>query len=882
MKRGLSEDELESLGAMTKQADPLVEYPGPPRAEHKASSRTLVIATLALSIGINLLAPGLALNWARRPFLGVLLEHTLVVAGRSSSDWTGHQAGLEHPDRIISINGVPVLRVIDLYPRLLRHQVGDVVTLVVEETDGAGGWQLREVDVSLMRFPLQDLVARFLTPYAISLVFLILGIWVFAVKGHWPSGRAFTLFCAFLSLGIGSYFDLISTHWLTRVFSAAVPFCAASMIHLGLVFPQERTIVGKWRILHHLPYLIALVIAAWSQVVLFDAADPRAYFVAWRWGFNYTGLAGAIFMGLLLWTRLWPATPEIRQQARIILLGSLIAFMPILTWTVVSSFLRLGVEFQEAFLFPLVLFPLFVAYAIVRHRLLDVNLVISRSLAYLVLITFIVAIFFLVLTLLEQALKVTELVSRPMVLALFVLALVLFLDPLRRHTQDLMNRVFLKGRPDYRRELEGFSRALTATLDLSRLLDMFLERVAALMRTDRGIIYLFDSETDQYTVQRTWGIPHPSTLMTVRFQENDETVGWLKASSRAVYLTSSEGYLIPTSFTAKERIRLAVLMAAVCVPFFTKGQLIGWLALGHKLTRELYNPDDLTFLTALADQVALAIENARFFEGLKRMHNELRQAYTDLDKANRQLQEMDKLKSAFIGVITHELRSPFANIAFSMQVFERYGVDHLPEKQAEQLKQLASDIASARKMVDNLVTFATLLSKQGELRPSWLDFGEMIQNTLLPLQTMSEAKGLTLYVAVPEDLPLLYGDKGRLTDAIHHLVQNAIKFTEVGEVRIRSWSAEDAIHFEVKDTGIGVPADKLDTLWEGFTQMADPLRRGVEGLGLGLALVKYVVTAHGGEVWVHSEKGVGSTFGFQVPSGNPEPPTDPTRAIRSV
>ncbi|MCI0580839.1 MAG: ATP-binding protein, partial [Chloroflexi bacterium] len=93
-----------------------------------------------------------------------------------------------------------------------------------------------------------------------------------------------------------------------------------------------------------------------------------------------------------------------------------------------------------------------------------------------------------------------------------------------------------------------------------------------------------------------------------------------------------------------------------------------------------------------------------------------------------------------------------------------------------------------------------------------------------------------------------------------------IKFTPAGgEIWVKSWLDGDSLHFEVEDTGVGVPADKLDGLWEAFTQMADPLRRGKEGLGLGLALVKFVVGAHGGEVCARSEAGQGSTFGFHVP-----------------
>jgi two-component system phosphate regulon sensor histidine kinase PhoR len=169
-------------------------------------------------------------------------------------------------------------------------------------------------------------------------------------------------------------------------------------------------------------------------------------------------------------------------------------------------------------------------------------------------------------------------------------------------------------------------------------------------------------------------------------------------------------------------------------------------------------------------------------------------------------------------------------------------------------------------MVDNLVTFATFLSKQGELRLSELDFGQVIQDSLMPLMPLAESKHITLHTEVTEGLPAIAGDRDRLEDAVYHLVHNAIKFTEAGgSMWVRCQATDGSLRFEIQDTGVGVPADKLPGLWESFTQMADPLRRGVEGLGLGLALVKYVVNAHGGEVFAQSEQGLGSTFGFQIP-----------------
>ncbi len=600
---------------MTKQTNLPDESPEPQRAEYTPFSRALVIAVLALAVGVSLLTPGLALNWSRQPFLGTLLEHTLVIAGRPSEGWTGREAGLDHPDRILGMDGVPVSNTAELSAELRRHEIGDVVTLEVEGLDGAGGWQIRQVRVPLMRFPFQDMVSRFLVAYAVGLIYLALGMWVFVVKGDRASGRAFALFCAFFSLVSVSYFDIISSHWLVRLWTAVLPLTAASVIHLGLVFPQERTFIGKWRILHYLPYALALALIAWGEGVLFDAADPRAYFVAWRWNYYYVGLATLILLGLLIWTRLRPATPEIRQQTRIILVGVIAAFAPLAAWIVISAVLRADFEFRAAISFAsMVLFPLSIAYAIVRHRLLDVNLVISRSLVYLVLTTLIVGSYFLILNLLGQILRATQLVNNPVFLSLFVLILVLFLEPLRRRIQLLVDRVFYKDRPSYRQELEEFSRALTATLDLPRLLDMFLERVSSLMHAERGIIYLVDAEINEYTVQRTWGVAHPEVLTAIRFRDRDATVKWLKASSKALYLTSSEGLLIPAGLSEEEHARLTVLQATLCVPFFVKEQLIGWLALGPKLTRDLYSPDDLAFLTALADQMAMAIENARLFE----------------------------------------------------------------------------------------------------------------------------------------------------------------------------------------------------------------------------------------------------------------------------
>jgi signal transduction histidine kinase len=271
-------------------------------------------------------------------------------------------------------------------------------------------------------------------------------------------------------------------------------------------------------------------------------------------------------------------------------------------------------------------------------------------------------------------------------------------------------------------------------------------------------------------------------------------------------------------------------------------------------------------LSTLADQTAVALQNARLVQDLFQLNKELKQAYGDLDRANNQLKELDTLKSAFIGVITHELRSPMINIDFSMQLIERHGLSHLVPDQREQLDQLKSNIHAARKMIDSLINFATFLSKRGELETATIDVASVVEGAVFINRPTAVKKDISLHLDLPAELPAVSGDVERLTDALHHLVYNAVKFTpEGGQIWVRCRAVPDAVRFEVQDTGTGIPADKLPTLWEAFAQMSDPVLRGIEGLGLGLPLVQYIAHAHNGEVFAESEVGVGSTFGFQIP-----------------
>lgn len=307
------------------------------------------------------------------------------------------------------------------------------------------------------------------------------------------------------------------------------------------------------------------------------------------------------------------------------------------------------------------------------------------------------------------------------------------------------------------------------------------------------------------------------------------------------------------------------------VPIVLHDSLVGILALGPKQSLERFYPVNFALAKMMADQMAAVLVNARLLDNTLRLNLELKSAQEEILNTNKKLRELDEMKSAFIGVITHELRTPLANIQFSSQVLEMYLKKVMTTEQRQQFNELNSATKTARTLIDNLVNFAAFLNEQVSLNVVEFDFSFLLREILVPLKPMMDIKNLRLQVNMIGDRFVVKGDPKLLKEAVIQLATNAIKFTNTGSVNVVCWTTKDALCFDVEDTGIGIEDGQLDQVWDAFTQIqSDSVKRGVEGLGLGLSLVKYIVKAHGGHVWVESSVGLGSTFGFQVPIAGPD------------
>lgn len=245
-----------------------------------------------------------------------------------------------------------------------------------------------------------------------------------------------------------------------------------------------------------------------------------------------------------------------------------------------------------------------------------------------------------------------------------------------------------------------------------------------------------------------------------------------------------------------------------------------------------------------------------------------------LEKANQELRRIDAMKSEFVSVASHELRTPLAAIKNAVQLMLSGKTGEINEHQSKFLSMAERNINRLTNILNDLLNLSRIESGKIELKFESLELNKIIELTASSLRPQAEGRSIRIEVEVFEPLPAVYGDPEKIEQILTNLIGNAIKFTpEGGKITIsakhltkeKEGGYGDNVAVSVKDTGIGIPSEHLDAIFEKFHQVEGSLHRSVSGTGLGLAITKGLVEAHQGKIWVESEVEKGSTFTFTLP-----------------
>ena len=246
-------------------------------------------------------------------------------------------------------------------------------------------------------------------------------------------------------------------------------------------------------------------------------------------------------------------------------------------------------------------------------------------------------------------------------------------------------------------------------------------------------------------------------------------------------------------------------------------------------------------------------------------HGSIQGVVTLLQDVTR-FKDLDRMKSEFIATVSHELRTPLTSLSMGIDILSQEVVGPVNSRQKDLLIAAKDDSERLRKLVKELLDLSKLESGKYEMKKEFIDFRRLVADAVRPLRLPFEEKQIHLELSIPEHLPALSADPHQLAWVVTNLLSNALRYTDTGgKVQLTAKEEKPGLLVKVADTGHGIPQENLETVFDKFVQVKSSTETTPGSVGLGLAIAREVVEAHGGRIWVESQVGIGSTFFFTLP-----------------
>jgi signal transduction histidine kinase/DNA-binding response OmpR family regulator len=413
---------------------------------------------------------------------------------------------------------------------------------------------------------------------------------------------------------------------------------------------------------------------------------------------------------------------------------------------------------------------------------------------------------------------------------------------------------------------------------LGLTLELIVTRSRALLQADASLLALRQEDSDTFVIRAHSGAVSED-VTSLRFQPGEGLGGRIVATGQSIMVGDYPTEYADSPF--REAVQEAGLRSWLGVPLKAHDTVIGVLyVISH--TPQQFRDDDLQLLSALGDQAAIAIENARLYEQV-RQHTEMLESLViertrELQEANRQLEAASQHKSEFLANMSHELRTPMNAIIGFTRLVMRRSKDVLAPRQYDNLEKILVSAEHLLSLINDILDLAKVEAGRVELYPVEFDLQPLITECLHTVEPMLHSEHVQLVQEVAADLPGLYTDRDKVKQVLMNLLGNAVKFTHTGTITVTARAHHGTIVMAVADTGIGIPAEALGRIFEEFHQVDSSTTREYGGTGLGLAISLHLTRLMGGDITVQSTVGGGSTFTVTLPQryAAAEPATRPT------
>jgi len=633
--------------------------------------------------------------------------------------------------------------------------------------------------------------------------------------------------------------------WIRSLFGVS-GFIPPLFLHFCLIFPNYQHDIK--RIKTGLIYLPALLFLATSRTGLTVKSILQMEPSVKEYGILFVPfslyLITCMGFGLYFLLRTYAKSAGIhRLQIKYYFLGMLLTTTAAICTNIVlpslvsSRYSRIGPSFT--------MFHVgFTTYAILKHRLMDINVVLKKGTTYffLIVVLFLPAALLLVYVQNLYFHQISYFFSIIVLLIVFILT-VLY-DKVRVGTEKAVEQLLFRNRYDYRETLGEFSKAMVSILDLQSLSKKIIETITNTMGVEKASLFLIDEEKGGCYL-----------LESKKVKVDLSPSGLPKGDPLPRYLSKMKEVVVREELVKGAHLQelkavvqsMSQLEAEVSIPLVSKGSLIGMINLSHRFANEIYSREDIELLSMLANQAAIAIENAKLYEDLKRSKSYIRRA--------------DRLAS--LGTLTaglaHEIRNPLVAIKTLIQLLP----DRLEDEEfRNHFLQIASgEVDRISSLVNELLEFA----RPSEPKLEMEDINSILDGMLLLVSTETKKKFVQIVKEYTHDVPPVTVDREQIKQVFLNVLLNALDATpENGmiTVKTRSFSKTGGEHYvqvEFTDTGCGIPSEYLEDIFTPF------FTTKTKGSGLGLSISNQIIQDHKGYIDVESHVNKGSTFFINLP-----------------
>jgi signal transduction histidine kinase len=619
----------------------------------------------------------------------------------------------------------------------------------------------------------------------------------------------------------------------------------------SLLFPEERRVlISKKLLLLAIPSILFFGLSFTNQIVFSIGSGSRMFNYGFFYPFFSIYLTGYLLFGFIFLIRNYRrAIGLVRLQIKYCLVG-----MSLSAGVGVSAnlFLPMAGISKLNWLGPFltVIYSGFVTYSIFKHRLMDINIVFTKGTTYIFML-FLLFIPLLLISILSQKIYFGEIsyLHSFIVFSLLFLAAILF-GRIKPRAEKAVEQMFFKDRYDYRETLGKFSKAMVSILDLQSLLKRIMETITQTMGVEKASLFLLNEEKGEYNLCESKNVR--ITTSTQHLPQDDPLPHYLQKIGEIIIREelAKGANISELDEVVKE---MSLLESEVSIPLIWKEQLIGMINLSHKFNKDIYSREDIELLSTLANQAAIAIENARLYEDLKRSKTYVRRA--------------DRLAS--LGTLTaglaHEIRNPLVAIkTFTHLLPDRFDDEEFRE---QFLKIASSEVDRISLLVTELLDFARPSDPKLELE----NINIILDGMILLVSTETKKKKIDIIKNYASDLPPIQMDREQIKQVFLNILINGIQATsEHGKITVKTRSfmkpgGEPYVQVEFADTGCGIPEEHLEDIFNPFFTTKST------GSGLGLSISHQIVRDHRGYIDVESQLDKGSSFFINLPVNQEHP-----------